>query len=161
MTRLVNFFTISLIAFFILIPFGYTQENLQQLPSIELKNQFDEKVLVNSESRFIIFSADKNVSDTINKVLEENKISSLETFKGIYVADISAMPTMITEMFAIPKMKKYSFKLALDREGDISKKIPQEKGKATLLEIKNLQIIRKSFTDNASEIKKFIDAFKN
>ena len=158
----------NILAFFVLFclfsiqsNFSFAQDQNSEITATELINQFDEKVFVNSNTEWIVFSADKKSSETIGKILEDLKISQLETYKGIFIADISAMPSMITKMFAMPKMKKYSYKLALDKEGDFSKKIPQEKHKATLIEIKNLKIVSQSFSSDPEQIKGFIEKHLN
>src|SRR3546814_1459443 len=35
-----------------------------------------------------------------------------------YISDISSMPALIAKLFALPKMRKYSFRLLLNRDDD-------------------------------------------
>lgn len=128
----------------------------QILSKIELTDQFDQKVQVNEQTKWIVFSGDKYSSDLIQKAIEDLKLTDLSIYKGIYVADISAMPGMVTAMFALPKMKKYSFKVTLDKSGDFTEKWPRKKEMVTLLQLDQLKIISEVQTIQFDVIKKFI-----
>lgn len=125
-------------------------ENLK--PS-EFKNQFDEVTYLNKDTQWILFSKDKTVSDLINKQLEVLKITDIASLKGLYVAEISKMPSLITSMFALPKMKKYPFKVALDREGTITQPWPYKESTASFIKLKELEIIEVAHLKTEEEIK--------
>jgi hypothetical protein len=131
-------------------------EEPQFLKKIELKDQFDAKVQIDEKTKWIVFSTDKYISELVNKALEDLKLTDLAKSNGAYVADISAMPGMVTTMFALPKMKKYTFKVILDREGDLTGKWPQKKEKATLMKLDQLNISSAVHSGSFEEIKKFI-----
>jgi hypothetical protein len=59
-------------------------------------------------------------------------------------------------MFALPKMRKYNFKVVLDDNGAPTSTWPKEAGKATLLVLKNLEIISTQHESTSEAIKKFI-----
>ncbi len=145
---------ISLIS--VLFPLFANSTEVQVLQKIELKDQFDATVQIDEKTKWIVFSTDKYISDLINKALEDLKLTDLAKSNGTYVADISAMPGMVTTMFALPKMKKYPFKVVLDREGDLTSKWPQKKEKASLIKLDQLKIASVQQTGSFEEIKKFI-----
>jgi hypothetical protein len=130
------------------------------LKAIELKDQFDTTTSTTTQLQWLIFSDDKEVSNIVNKALDELKITDIAGLKGLYVSDISKMPGFVTKMFAIPKMKKYAFKVVLDREGKVTADWPKEKGKATLLELDQLQIKSSQFSNKVEEIKAFLEKQK-
>lgn len=129
----------------------------ETLKTADFMDQFDVKTNLTETTEWIIFTSDKEVSNMVNKVLEEAKITDLQSLNGLYVSDISKMPGFVTKMFALPKMKKYPFKVTLDKEGTATGSWPREKEKATLLTLKNLEITSTAFTSSAEEIKKFIE----
>lgn len=142
--------------FSVLLPLLANSTEVQALQKIELKDQFDTTVQIDEKTKWIVFSSDKYTSDLINKALEDLKLTDLGKSNGAYVADISAMPGMVTAMFALPKMKKYPFKVVLDREGDLTGKWPQKKEKASLIKLDQLKITLVQQTGSFEEIKKFI-----
>lgn len=122
----------------------------------ELKNQFDEIVKIDESVQWIVFSTERKLSDQVNKTLEALKISDPKEMGGMYVADISAMPGMISRMFALPKMRKYSFKVVLDQEGDVTKAWPKKEGHLALIELKSLEITKTQFVSSEDEIVQFL-----
>lgn len=133
------------------------------LAKVTLPDQFDSQQSIDEKTEWVIFSTDSYTSDLIKKALEDLKVTDFQAARGAYVADISAMPSMITKMLALPEMKKYPFKILLDKEGDITKNWPREKGKATLLQlknfdVKNLEITSEKITVKFDEIKSFLSS---
>lgn len=72
----------------------------------------------------------------------------------VVVSDISGMPSLITKMFALPKMKKYHFKMALDKSGELTKSWPRQTGKATVLQIDNSKVINVDYIATYEQIQK-------
>lgn len=124
-------------------------------------DQFDVKTNLDESAQWLLFSDDKAVSEKINNVLAELNVTDLKSQKGIYVADISKMPALISAMFAIPAMKKYAYKVALDKEGVLTSAWPKEKAKASMLVLKKLEIVSVEYADSAEAIKKFIQDQKS
>ena len=87
--------------------------------SFELADQFEKTHTVNSDVKTIIFSSEKDTSAGLNEFLASKEKGFLETNNTVFVADISGMPSIISYLFALPKMKKYNYNvLLIDKEGD-------------------------------------------
>lgn len=150
-----------LAAFFLvfsLIGFSVSVSYAESLSKAELENQFEEAVKIDESIEWIIFTSDKKASENIRKVLEELKVTDLGKSKGMYVADISKMPSMISKMFAIPAMRDYPFKVVLDKEGTVTKSWPQKEGQAVFMELNKLEIVKSQFVTSESEIKAILKA---
>ena len=145
---------IKLFIIICLAPFFLYSAN--NLPAVTLPDQFETATPINQETEWIIFSMNHEVSDVINQAIEDLKITDIQSLKGAYVSDISKMPAMIAKMIALPKMKKYTFKVLLDKEGDITKTWPRKDLKATIISLKKLEIIEVVHTDQIAVIKKFL-----
>ena len=121
-----------------------------------LHDQFDTPITIDESTQWLIFSADKEVSDQINQAFDNLRMQDIKSKHGAYVADISKMPKLVTQMFALPKMKKYNFKVMLDDEGTATATWPRQEKKATLMQLKNLEIVSTTFVGTTDEIQKFI-----
>jgi hypothetical protein len=128
----------------------------ESLKPLELPDQFETKTSLNQDTQWLIFSGDKDISDKINKVFDDLKVTDINSLRGIYIADISKMPSLVTSMFAIPKMKKYNFKVVLDQDGALTKNLPREEKKATLIKLNKLEIVETQYTESIDVIKKFV-----
>ena len=75
----------------------------------------------------------------LTEYLNENA-KNLDLTKTLIISDISKMPGLVSKMFAIPKMKKYNFKLALDKEGDVTKAWPRQEGVILVMKVDQLKV---------------------
>lgn len=122
----------------------------------EFENQYEEKTKVDESTKWVIFSNDKDLSDVVKKTLDDLKLTDLQKSGGQYVADISGMPSLVTKMFALPKMREYSFKLALDKDGEATKPWPKKAGQITLMKLNKLEITETAYASNQEELTQFI-----
>jgi len=113
--------------------------------SFDLKDQFEKKHTVNADVKTIIFSAEKETSAGLNEFLSSKEKGFLETNNAVFIADISGMPSIISYLFALPKMKKYNYNvLLIEEENDKRFSKKEENLTVYTLEdgvIKNIQYI--------------------
>ena len=104
--------------------------------SFELADQFEKKHTVNSDIQTIIFSSEKDTSAALNEFLASKEKGFLEANKTAFIADISGMPSVISYLFALPKMKKYNYNvLLIEKEGDT--RFLKQEGKLTVYKLEN------------------------
>jgi nitrous oxide reductase accessory protein NosL len=101
-------------------------------PSYTLEDQFGQTNTLSSDTRFVIVASEKDVSGKVNDWLKPKAPDFLAAHKAEYVSDIEPMPGIITTLFAMPKMKKYPFKLLLATEKSFAATYPKEKGRIAL-----------------------------
>ncbi len=104
------------------------------LPDIMLSNQFDKYMVVDSDDQMLIMSFEKDVSVGISEYIKSKPGIFLDQHHCKYISDISSMPTIITNMFALPKMRDYPFELMLIYD-DFGKQFNREKEKITVFSI--------------------------
>ncbi|MDZ4728060.1 MAG: hypothetical protein SH817_18040 [Leptospira sp.] len=125
-------------------------------PTLDLKDQFDQTREISPNTKKVIFIADMDASKTIHSILEKEDKNYLESKQIILISDIHKMPSIITSLFALPKMKKYSYTIHLIREEKIGDPFPRTKGSATLIKLDSRKIIEIKQSAIASEIQEFI-----
>ena len=112
------------------------------ISSFQLQDQFENEVVVSSGTEVLLFSRNMKGGDIIKEALELLKDGNEQGQDNlVYVADISGMPSLIARFVAIPQMKDLPFSMGLDREGDVTKMLPGEEDKATLIRLDKLKII--------------------
>lgn len=84
------------------------------------------------------------------KKIAQDSLKTIDTAcmddgKLVYLANISGMPSLISTLIAVPKMRKYPYSIWLDKEGDISEKLPQKEDQVSLLKIENQVISAANF----------------
>lgn len=138
---------------------SFAFETGASFPEAVLENQHAETVKISSETKWLVFVAEKDISKIVTDYLNESKFN-LESAQVIYVSDISGMPSFITKMVALPKMRKYGFKIALDRTGDITKSWPKESGKATVVQLDQMKVQQIKYLGNKDEVTQFFSGLK-
>lgn len=118
-------------------------------PKLTLVDQFNEKIKIKTNgSTTLLLSFEKDVSAKIKTYLATKEKDFLAAKNVMYISDISSMPSFITRMFALPKMKKFTFKVALIYDEKEALFIDRKKGKVSVIILQ----------DNRIESIKFVDA---
>jgi len=118
----------------------------EKLPGITLQDQFGKTMKVNDNDRLLLFSFEKEVAIKTADLLKSKSKGYLQAHHIKYISDISKMPSFITSMFALPKMKKYPFSVMLI-ENDLGKSFAKKEGKVTLYRLKKQKITDIQFVD--------------
>jgi hypothetical protein len=116
----------------------------EKLPALSLPDQFEKELQVKSTDRVLIMAFEKDISTAINNYLKAKPANYLDDHHARYISDISAMPSFVTSMFALPKMKKYPFSIMLIRD-DLGEQFSKKKDKITVYKIKNRKVIAIEF----------------
>lgn len=95
-----------------------------------------------AETRAVIISSEKGISEQVNAWLKQKPHGYLEAHRAEYVSDITPMPAIITTLFALPKMKKYPFRLLLAQDENFAKTYPHRPGKIALFLLDDRHAIR-------------------
>ncbi len=123
-----------------------------------LEDQHGVLQTLNEDTEEIILSVNMKLSKAFHKWLKEKDDSYLSDNKTDYIIDIRGMPSIITWMFAGPKMRKYGFPILLVKDGDFPDKFPTVEGKFTVLKLdSNHNISEISFIDDPDKIAEFIE----
>lgn len=140
---------------------SFAEELLSIKPSAtlsvaKLKDQFDKEHTLLPSTKWLIFAHDMQSSSLVKKAFEKQTTDTLSKANIQYYADISAMPGLISRFVAIPRMKKQSYTIILDREGKVLKSLPKEEDKVTVIELNNFKIVNIAKLTDAEELKRKI-----
>ena len=121
----------------------------ESFPTLTLVDQFNTKTEIKTKgSTTLLLSFEKDVSAEIKTYLDAKEKDFLSTNNIMYISDVSSMPSFITRMFALPKMKKFSFKVALINDEKEGLLINRKERKVTVIRLK----------DNRIQTIKFVEA---
>nr|WP_206171857.1 hypothetical protein [Thiorhodococcus mannitoliphagus] len=123
------------------------------LPALTLKDQHDQPQAIGHNTRFVIFTREKDASNLADDVLKGQTAETLQAIGIRYVADISKMPGLVTSMFALPKLRKYPYPVLLGRTAEETSALPREPGKVTVIEMDGGTIKALHFIDEATALR--------
>ncbi|MCK6395773.1 hypothetical protein [Zoogloea sp.] len=122
------------------------------LPSLALEDQHGKVVTTRAGTRIVLFAADKAASDLINEVLLAQPAGVLDGLQAVYFADISAMPALVTRMFALPALREMPFAVGLGRDSAQLADLPRQKGAATILRVDDGKVSRIDYARTAEQL---------
>ena len=124
-----------------------------ELPALALSDQHDQPVLIGPATKCLVFAAEKSVSEFVTRVFEARVKNHQANEAVVYVSDISAMPAMISRMFAIPRLRELPFQVALAREASLVAEIPRRAGSATVLNVSNGKVTQVQYAQTEAQLR--------
>ncbi|MDY0050437.1 MAG: hypothetical protein RBR73_06780 [Halothiobacillaceae bacterium] len=127
------------------------------LPSIQLKDQHDKMHTVPADTSLLIFAVEKAPSDMVNEVLMARPKDFLAMRQAVFIADISEMPSFVTSMFALPKMRERPYPVLLGYEAADTSFMPRRKGTVTLIHLKDGAVTSVDYVTEAAALNQALD----
>jgi len=101
--------------------------NIGSKISFTLPDQFDKAHSLTDDTKKLILVFAKATGHTVKKFLNSQDSDYLTKRDAIFIADISPMPTVIRNTFALPDLKKSKYSVLLIYDGEIAKQLKNEK----------------------------------
>ncbi len=126
------------------------------MPTLSLNDQHDKPLGVSPSTRWVVFTAEKAVSNMVSAALSAEPAGVADRLQLQYVANISGMPALVTRMFALPKLRELAFPIALVRDATQLAQmadIPRLAGSATVLRLDNGRVAQVATARQAVELR--------
>jgi hypothetical protein len=111
-----------------------------RLEAFELADAHGEVVRVDEGVRLVLFTADMDAGDVVEKALADPALQDLAAHGAVYAADVSRMPAVVTRLFALPSIRRRPYRTLLDTGPGPTTRIPREADRVTLLELDALVV---------------------
>lgn len=134
--------------------FANTLQIGQKILPFELRNQHGKMVKVDDKAKIILFTKEKAPSNLLNRFLLKQNGDFLSKNHAYFIADISAMPFLISKMIAIPQLKKMSHEILLVKKETTLSFVPHKKGFITVIKKKDGKIQAISFVNTMTAVEK-------
>jgi len=120
-----------------------------------LPDQFDKPHSLTDNIKKIILVFAKSTGHTVKAFLNSQDKEYLTKRDTIFVADISPMPTVIRNTFALPDLKKSPYSVLLIYDENIAKSLKNEKeaGKIAIVTLKNGVVEKVKYITTTEELK--------
>lgn len=125
--------------------------------SITLPDQHGEEITVAEDAQLILFAADKEAAELVNEFLADRKETYLDQNRSYFLSDISAMPGMITRMFALPKMRERPYPILLAHEAETLELLPRQPGQVSVVALENQRVSSIRYASNKQQLQQLLD----
>ena len=123
--------------------------------SFTLPDQFDKAHTLKTDTKTLIMVFAKATGHTVKGYLKKQDSDYLAKRDALFVADISPMPTVIRNTFALPDLKKSAYSVLLIYDKNIAKQLKNEKGadKIAIVTLENGVVKATKYIDSEEELK--------
>lgn len=124
--------------------------------SFTLPDQFDKAVTLTPDTKKIIFVFAKTTGHTVREFLKKQDKNYLPSRHTLFVADVSGMPTVIRNTFALPDFRKSPYSVLLIYDKAIAKnyKNTEDADKITIVTLDNKTITKVQTVTSEEALKK-------
>lgn len=129
----------------------------EQVSALSLTDQHGESLGMKVMPKVLIMAFEKGTGATVNEYLLTQEKDYLAKNNASFVADISQMPNFVTEMFALPKMRKYPHTVLLIRDEEQGLRFPSQEGQITVMNFQDNVLTKVEFVDTTAELKAAIE----
>lgn len=127
---------------------------IQMLNNYDYETPKSRKMKVPLNTRTVLIAFDKDTGALVNEYLSTKNKYFLQRKKAIFIADINKMPTVITNMFALPKLRKYKHLIYLHYSDKFESAVPKKSEKVTILKFENQELKSISYISTKEELDK-------
>jgi len=155
MSKVLLFFMLSVLA--LNADFLNVSSSITKLNEFKYVTPQGNEIKIPKEVKLIIVSFEKDTGALVNEYLNTKSPDYLTKYNSIFVADINKMPSVITKMFALPKLRKYKHPMYLNYDEKFEQSILGKEEMVTLLHVENSVIKHISFIVRKEELKAAIE----
>ncbi|MBI6851404.1 hypothetical protein K5D56_16535 [Pseudomonas cichorii] len=117
-----------------------------------LLDQYDQPYTLNNQTQTLLVARSMDAAKLVNAALKDKPKGFLESRQTVFVADIQKMPSVIASLFAIPKMRDYSYRVILDRDARIVPQYAGDEDKVLWLQLRDGQLVSQQQFSSAEQL---------
>ncbi len=121
----------------------------QQVDFKQLEDQNGNDFVHQDTMKLVLYVNGMSARDLVRESLDTINTDCMTEGRVVYLANISTMPSLISRLIAIPRMRDYSYPIWLDRDGFATEVLPVQEDAVTVLTIDHQTI---TGTDYFSEV---------
>ena len=131
----------------------------KSLADLKLNDQHEKAQTLPADTKVVFFSFSKPTGHACNEFLESKPANYLAEHHAVYVADVSAAPSLIKKMFILPDLKELKFPILLINDAKLSAEFTKGINKESIIiaELNNLKITAIKEAKDAKELEKILN----
>ena len=130
---------------------------LNQLNNFKYETPQGRQMKIPKSTELVVIAFEKDSGALVNEFLDTQDPFYMPKRRAVFIADINKMPTIITNMFALPKLQKYKHLIYLHYEDKFQNSIPHKEEQITLLRIKDAKVESIGYVSTKEELKAAIE----
>ena len=121
------------------------------------ENPDGQKMTIPDTTKTIVVSFEKDTGKLVNNYLDTKQPAYLSRLNSVFIADINRMPTIITKLFALPKLRDYKHPIYLHYQEEFEKYVPSKEEQITIIKLKDKKVQSISYISTQDELKAVLE----
>lgn len=130
---------------------------ISRLNELKYVTPNDAVVKIPKDVKLVIVSSQKATGALVNEYLDSQNQDYLQKNRAVFIADINKMPSLVTKMLALPKLRKYKHPIYINYDERFEEVVPSKEDRVTLMYVENSIIKNISYISTKEELKKAIE----
>lgn len=128
----------------------------KSLETLKLNDQFGKPQSLSVDTKKVIFAFSKDMGHLSNEYFDKQDPNFLPEHYALFVADVSAAPSLIRSMFIMPGLKEFKHTVLLIEDENVaaSYRIDEQSEKVMILDVDNFIIKNITFVESEDELAK-------
>jgi len=123
-------------------------ETGERLAPWTLLDQHDQAYTLDNQLQVLLVAQSMDAAKLVDAALQDKPKGYLEQRHAVFLADVSRMPKVIATLFALPKMRDYTYRILLDRDARITPRYPVDPASVLWLGLRDGKLQgQRNFTD--------------
>lgn len=108
------------------------------------------------DMKVLMFVEGMEAKELVRESLETIDTRCMKDGELVYLANISRMPSIISQLVAVPAMRDYPYPVWLDWGGEASLGLPVREDQVTVLSLDRQSIVRADYYESTSDLSRFL-----
>jgi hypothetical protein len=128
----------------------------KSLQSLKLNDQFGAPHVISNETKKVIFAFSKDIGHACNDFFATKEENYLKKSNAVFVADVSAAPSLVRSMFIMPGLKDFKHTILVLDNKEVSKEYkPAQNGDKIVVVLVDKNLITEiKYLNSVQELEK-------
>jgi len=117
-----------------------------------LQDQYANPFVHEDNMEILLYADDMDTSRDVRDAIGRVEPACYEEGKLVFVANVSGMPSLITRLIALPKMRGYGFPIWLDYNGEATDALPVQEGFISVIRVKDGAIVSLEYVQGMESV---------
>jgi hypothetical protein len=130
-----------------------TGDSVNRLSTIQFEDVNEKVITISKDTQIAIAAFEKDTNTLASGFFNAQEKDFLTKNSAVYITDIHKMPSIISYLFAYPKMKKYIFPFYIYNQEGLENTIAHQEEKITVVFFENGVVSEVKFITTEDELK--------
>ncbi|WP_304639375.1 FAD/FMN-containing dehydrogenase [Pseudomonas sp.] len=140
--------------------FSHAEERVDRVEPWTLNDQFDQPYRFDASERVLLIAASNGAAKLVDDAIKNKPQGWLAERQVTYVADITHVPRLVANRVLVPSMRSASYRILLDREGEVASRYVEDRKPVLWLTLDNGRIAERQRFDSSDALRLSLESLE-